>query len=96
MRNQSSIQVVCAEYERLLTKSNAALKSWANTRAGISGPQGSDTHNHDHLRALQRDFLRVWELLEDHKRDCEICRVTSIHKTVHSLTDRSLPQQLYH
>lgn len=96
MRSKSSIQGVCTEYERLLTKSDAALTTWANTSAGISARQGSDTHNHDHLQALQRDFLKVWELLEDHKRDCEVCQVTSIHGTLHSMTDGGLRQQLYH
>jgi hypothetical protein len=96
MTNQSSIQGACTEYERLLTKSDAALTTWANTRAGISARLGSDTHIHDHLQALQRDFLKVWELLEDHKRHCEVCQVASIQGTVHSVTDGGLRQQLYH
>jgi hypothetical protein len=96
MRNHSSIQVVCVEYERMLTKSQATLTSWANASTEISGCRGKDIYNRTRLRALQRDFLKVWGLLQNHKRDCEVCQVTSIFKTVHSVTDGDLCQQLYH
>jgi hypothetical protein len=45
MRNQSSVQVVCAEYEGLLTESQLALTSWANERAEISGRRGRDIYS---------------------------------------------------
>lgn len=93
MRNRSSIQVVCAEYERLLTESQVALTRWANTRAGISGRRGRDTYND--LRTLQEDFLKAWALLQDHKRDCEVCQVMSINEAVHSATDTGSLHQLY-
>ena len=81
MRNQSSIQVVCAEYERILTKSQAALTSWIKARAELSGRRKRDICNHIELRALQLDFLKVWGLLQDHKRDCKVCQITSIYET---------------
>jgi hypothetical protein len=77
MGNQSLVQVVCAEYERLLDESQAALTSWAYERAEISGHRGRDVY-YD-LRTLQRDFLKAWALLQNHKRDCEVCQIIDDH-----------------
>jgi hypothetical protein len=98
MRNQSSIQVVCAEYEGLLNESQVALTSWANERADISVRQERDIYS-EH-RALKADFLKAWALLQDHKRDCEVCQVISTFSTVervHAGTDEDQVQSLiYH
>lgn len=95
MRNQSSVQVVCAKYEGLLGKSRVALTNWANERAGISGRRGRDLRNE--FRTLQGDFLKAWALLQDHKRDCEVCRVLSTVERVHAGTDEDKVQPLiYH
>jgi hypothetical protein len=61
MRNQSSVQVVCAEYEGPLTGSQLALTSWANERAEISDRRGTDINSE--LRTMQWDFLKAWRLL---------------------------------
>jgi hypothetical protein len=84
MGNQSSVQVVCAEYEGLLNESQVALTSWAYERAEISGHRGRDVN--DKLRTLQRDFLKAWALLQNHKRDCEVCQVISAIEHVHAGT----------
>jgi hypothetical protein len=84
MGNQSSVQVVCAEYEGLFNKSQVALTSWAYERAEISRHRGRDVN--DKLRTLQRDFLKAWELLQNHKRDCEVCQVISTIEHVHAGT----------
>jgi hypothetical protein len=55
MRNQSSVQVVCAEYQWLLAESQLALTSLANERAEISGRRGRDIYNE--LRTLQMGLL---------------------------------------
>jgi len=95
MSNRSSIEVVCAEYERTLTKCQSALTNWANTRAEISG-RGRDIYNYNHLRALRGDFLKLWQSLQEYKRDCDVCQVASSNETVHWVTDGGLRQQLFH
>jgi hypothetical protein len=95
MRNQLSVQVVCAEYEGLLKESEVALTSWANERAEISSHRGRGLYNE--LRTLQGDFLRAWALLQDHKRDCEVCQVVSMFERVHAGTDEDTVQHvIYH
>jgi hypothetical protein len=95
MSNQSSVQVVCAEYEGLLTESQLALTSWANERAEISARRGRDIYNE--LRTLQGDFLKAWALLQDHKHDCEVCQVISTIGYVHDGTDEDNVRHLvYH
>jgi hypothetical protein len=74
MKIQSSIQVVCAEYERLLKKSEVALTNWNKGRTEIhnSGRRGRDADNE--LRALQGNFARAWALVQCHENDCELCQ----------------------
>jgi len=56
------------------------LTSWAYERAEISGHRGRD--GYDELRTLQRDFLKAWALLQNHKRDCEVCQIISTTEQV--------------
>jgi len=84
MGNQSLVQVVCAGYEGLFNESQVALNSWAYERAEISGHRERDVN--DKLRTLQRDFLKAWALLLNHKRDCEVCQVISTIEDVHAET----------
>jgi hypothetical protein len=92
MRNQASVQVVCAEYEGLLTESQLALTTWANERAEISGCRGRDMYNE--LRTRQWDFLKAWALLQGHKRECEVCQVISTIEREHAGTDEDRVQRL--
>jgi hypothetical protein len=85
MRNPSSVSVVCEEYEGLLNESQVALTSWANERVEVSGRRGRDMYIE--LRTLQWDFLKAWTLLQDHKRDCEVCQVISALEHVHAGAD---------
>ena|ERR1700730_3330945 len=96
MRNQSSVQAGCAEYEGLLNEPQVALTSWATERAEISDRRGRGIYHE--LRLLQGNFLKAWALLQDHKRDCEMCQVIltmeplRLMKTrfnVRSITDKS-------
>jgi hypothetical protein len=93
MRNRSSVQVVCAEYEGLLKRSQVALTSWANKRAEIPGRRGRDVYNE--LRTWQANFLKAWALLQYHKRDCDVCQVVSITADVQSTPDAGSLHQLY-
>jgi|HubBroStandDraft_6_1064221.scaffolds.fasta_scaffold130275_5 hypothetical protein len=92
MRNQSSVRVLCAEYEGLLTESQLALTTWANERAEISGRRGRDIYNE--LRTLQWDFLKTWALLQRHKSDCEVCQVISANEYEHTGTGEDRVQRL--
>jgi len=95
MRNPSSVSVVCVEYEGLLNESQVALTSWANERVEISGRRGRDQYIE--LRTLQLDFLKAWALLQNHKRDCEVCQVISTVEHVHAGTEEDKVQSLiYH
>jgi hypothetical protein len=95
MRDHSSVSVSCAEYEGLLNESQVALTSWANERVEISGGRGRDVYSG--LRTLQWDFLKAWALLQNHKRDCEVCQVISTIEHVHAGTDEDKVQRLiYH
>ena len=82
MGNQSPVQVVCTEYEGLLNESQVALTSWAYELAEISGHRGRNVN--DELRTLQRDFLKAWALLQNHKRDCEFCQIIFTIEQLHA------------
>lgn len=96
MKIQSSIQVVCAEYERLLKNSQVALTNWNKGRTEIhnSGRRGRDVDNE--LRALQGNFARAWALVQYHENDCEVCQRTSYKKAVQSGISKSMLPQLRH
>jgi hypothetical protein len=95
MMNQSSTQVLCAEHQRLLKESQAALAKWNKGRAELhkSGRPGRDTDNE--LRALQATYARAWALLQYHAQDCEVCQVLSIIERVRSEADVDTLHELY-
>jgi hypothetical protein len=92
MSNQLPVQVVCAEYEGLLKKSQVALTNWSKGRLEISGRRGKCIYND--LRTRQANFLKAWALLQYHKRDCDVCQVVSTTADVHS-TDAGSLHQVY-
>jgi hypothetical protein len=83
MRNcsQSSIQVLCAEYQRLLKNSQVALAEWNKGRTEIhnTGRRAKDADNF--LRTLQANFAKAWASLECHEQACHVCQIKSM---VHS------------
>jgi hypothetical protein len=96
MKIQSSIQVVCAEYERRLKNSQVALTNWNKGRTEIhnSGRRGRDADNE--LRVLQGNFARAWALVQYHENDCEVCQRISNKDAVQSGTGTSMLPQLCH
>jgi hypothetical protein len=96
MRSQSSVQVVCAEYDGLLKDSQVALTNWNKGRTEInnSGRRGREADNE--LRALQANFARAWALLQCHENDCEVCQSISNKVAVQSGIDTSRLYQLCH
>lgn len=95
MRDPSSVQVFCAEYETLLKKSQVALSNWSTGRAAIHEfhLRGRDTRNE--LRELQMNFVKAWAGLQHHKQDCEVCQVVTPIEGVRSQTDAGTLHQLY-
>jgi hypothetical protein len=84
MRHQSPVQVVCAEYERLLKHSQIALTSWNKRRTEIhnSSRRGRDADNE--LRGLQANFAKSLALLQYHENDCQVCQRISNRETIQS------------
>ena len=78
MGTESSVQVFCPDYQRLLKESQIALTIWNNGRAAIhsAGHRGRDADNT--LRTLQGNFARAWAALQKHDQYCEVCQRVSI------------------
>jgi hypothetical protein len=83
MRNGSvsSIQVLCAEYQRLLKNSQVALADWNKGRTEIHNTGRREKAADNLLRALQAKFAKAWASLECHEQACQVCHIKSM---VHS------------
>jgi hypothetical protein len=83
MRNcsESSIQVLCAEYQRLLKDSQAALADWNKGRTEIHNAGRRERAADNLLRTLQANFAKAWASLECHEQACHVCQIKSL---VHS------------
>jgi hypothetical protein len=68
---------VCGEYERLLEKSHAALRTWTEERAAIyeSGARGRDVDLE--LLRLQAGYAGAYARLQRHARECSRCRLVA-------------------
>ena len=87
MRNGSvsSIQVLCAEYQRLLKNSQVALADWNKGRTEIHNTGRRERAADNLLRALQAKFAKAWASLECHEQACHICQIKSmVHSRVGS------------
>jgi hypothetical protein len=83
----SSIQVLCAEYQRLLKNSQVALADWNKGRTEIynTGLRGRVAANL--LRTLQGNFAKAWASLECHEQACQVCQIKSmVHSRVGATT----------
>jgi hypothetical protein len=80
MRNSSvsSIQVLCAEYQRLLKNSQIALANWNAGRTEIHTTGRREKAADNLLRALQAKFAKAWASLECHEQACQICQIKSM------------------
>jgi hypothetical protein len=74
----SSIQVLCAEYQRLLKNSQVALADWNKGRTEIHTTGGRERAADNILRSLQAKFTKAWASLECHEQACEVCRIKSM------------------
>jgi hypothetical protein len=89
MRNGSvsSIQVHCAEYQRLLKDSQVALADWNKGRTEIHNTGRRERAADNLLRALQAKFAKAWASLECHEQSCQVCQIKSmVHSRVGAAT----------
>jgi hypothetical protein len=95
VRNKTSIQAICPEYQKLLREAQVALSNWTKGRAEIheSIHQGRDAHNE--LRALQARFANAWAFQQFHEHDCEVCQVIALLDDVHTGPNARALQQLH-
>jgi hypothetical protein len=95
MRNKTSVQAICPEYQKLLKEAQVALSNWTKGRAQIheSIRQGRDMHNE--LQALQASFANAWALLQFHDQDCEVCQVIALLDGVQTGPNASTLLQLH-
>jgi hypothetical protein len=89
MRNcsESSIQVLCAEYQRLLKNSQVALSNWNKGRTEIRNTGRREKAAGNLLRTLQANFAKAWASLECHEQACHMCQIKSmVHSRVGAAT----------
>lgn len=91
MKNSSvsSIQVLCAEYQRLLKNSQVALADWNKGRTEIHNTGRREKSADNLLRALQAKFAKAWASLECHEQACQVCQIKTM---VHSRAGAAAPQ----
>jgi hypothetical protein len=89
MRNctESSIQVHCAEYQRLLKNSQVALSNWNKGRTEIHNAGRREKAADNLLRTLQANFAKAWASLECHEQACHVCHMKSmVHSRIGAAT----------
>jgi hypothetical protein len=89
MRNctESSIQVLCAEYQRLLKNSQVALSNWNKARSEIHNTGRREKAADNLLRTLQANFAKAWASLECHEQACHVCQIKSmVHSRIGAAT----------
>ena len=79
--SESTIQALCAEYQRLLKNSQAALADWNKCRSKIHDTVRRERATDNLLRTLQANFAKAWASLECHAQECPVCQSKSM---VHS------------
>jgi hypothetical protein len=83
----SSIQVLCAEYQRLLKNSQVALADWNKGRTEIHNTGRRERADDNLLRMLQANFAKAWASLECHEQACQVCQIKSmVHSKVRAAT----------
>src|ERR1700720_2087321 len=84
MGNGSTFKAsICTEYEQLLKGSQAALINWTKGRTDIHRPG----HRGNYVPRKLQDYAKSWTLLQDHCHECQVCRLVSEIKGIHSDRD---------
>jgi lipoate synthase len=87
--SESPIQVLCAEYQRLLKNCHVALANWNKGRTEIHNTGRRERATDNLLRTLQANFAKSWALLEYHEQECPVCQSKSmVHCGLGATTDQ--------
>ena len=78
MNNQFSVETaVCTEHQRLLAESQGALEIWNEHRAEFCQFRFVAREAGDELLRLQAKYARAYTVLQNHERNCSLCRLGS-------------------
>ena len=68
---------VCSEHQRLLEESQSALEIWNEHRAEFCQFRFIGREAGDELLRLQAKYARAYTVLQNHERNCSVCRLAS-------------------
>ena len=78
MSKQLSVNTsVCSEYQRLLEESQSSLEIWNEHRAEFCQFRFIGREAGDELLRLQAKYARAYIVLQNHERNCSLCRLVS-------------------
>ncbi len=69
--------MVCSEYQRLLGESQSALEIWNEHRDEFCEFRFIEREAGDELLRLQAKYARAYTVLQNHERNCSLCRLAS-------------------
>src|SRR6267143_2002791 len=73
----SAKTMVCSEYQRLLEECQSAMEIWNEHRAEIGQARLSGKEAGDELLRLQAKYARAYTVLQNHARNCSLCKLVS-------------------
>src|SRR5258708_34165140 len=78
MSKQLSVNTsICSEYQRLFEGSQSALEIWNEQRAKFCQFRFIGREAGDELLRLQAKYARAYTVLQNHERNCSLCRLAS-------------------
>jgi len=78
MNNQFSVETaVCTEHQMLLAECQKALEIWNEHRAGFCQFRFIAREAGDELLRLQAKYARAYTVIQNHERNCSLCRLAS-------------------
>jgi hypothetical protein len=78
MSKQLSVNTsICSEYQRLLEEPQRALEIWNEHRAEFCQFRFIGREAGDELLRLQAKYARAHAVLQNHERNCSLCRLGS-------------------
>ena len=78
MNNQFSVETaVCTEHQMLLADCQRALEIWNEYRAEFCQFRFMRREAGDELLRLQAKYARAYTVLQNHERNCSLCRLAS-------------------
>ena len=78
MNNQFSVEAAgCREHQLLLGEYQRALEIWNQQRAEFCQFRFVQREAGDELLRLQAKYARAYTVLQNHERNCSLCRLAS-------------------